>query len=48
MISVPAYKKCYKCGYTTTDLSKKECKCGGFLYTVSSIYTPQIKKEKGN
>jgi len=40
------YKKCFKCGYITSDIAASQCDCGGFLYPVSSIYVPKTKTDK--
>lgn len=40
------HKKCFKCGYTTSDLNAATCKCDGFLYMVSQIYSPKVASKK--
>lgn len=43
MTALPIYRKCYKCGYTNSnDLNNDKCKCGGYLYLISQIYTPKV------
>lgn len=45
MTALPIYRKCYKCGYTNSnDLNNDKCKCGGYLYLISQIYTPKVSK----
>ncbi len=46
MTSIGIYKKCYRCGNTTTDMQKTQCKCGGYLYLISLVYTPKVAKQE--
>ena len=46
MKSVNNYKKCLCCGKTYNALGKDtHCSCGGFLYSMGTIYTPKTKAQ---
>lgn len=45
MTAMASHRKCLKCGSSTNDLHKTKCKCGGYLYLVSQIYTPKVKQK---
>ena len=42
-----SHKECRLCGkiYSLWH-DKKFCPCGGFIYTISQVYQPKVKKEQ--
>lgn len=45
MKPINAYKKCLCCGAKYSVSEKNEnCKCGGYLYIISSVYQKKVKK----
>lgn len=45
MTAIGSYRKCYKCGSTTKDITKTKCKCGVFLYLISQLYMPKVAEK---
>lgn len=45
MTAIGTYRKCYRCSSITADIIQTKCKCGGFLYLISQIYTPEVAKK---
>ena len=46
MRAISEYRKCFRCGSTTQDIQKDTCKCGGYMYMMSTYYTPKIRAKK--
>lgn len=46
MTMTATYRKCLKCGSSTNDLHKTKCNCGGYLYLISTIYTPKVRQKE--
>lgn len=44
--AINEYRKCFKCGSITQDIQKDTCKCGGYMYMMSTYYTPKIRAKK--
>ena len=44
--AINEYRKCFKCGSITQDIQKDTCKCGGYMYMISTYYTPKIRAKK--
>lgn len=40
----PCYRKCYKCGSTSTNIEENKCKCGNYMHLISQIYAPKGDK----
>lgn len=46
MTATATHRKCFRRGSSTTDVTKDKCKCGGYMYLISQIYTPKIVKKE--
>lgn len=46
MKAISEYRKCFKCGKTTQDITKNTCKCGDYMYMISTYYTPKVRANR--